>query len=216
MSAEDLGEAPAFRLRDLIRHGAEPPPVGAPHALALLSVADRRRDLRRRVHGPGRREHRPARAADFGTRIRLYVGERELGRARLSARRRGLPADLRPALPDLRQKAALHHRLRGVHRSQRALRLCAGSRHAVAFRFLQGVGGAMLGANSMALVVDGDGQKPARAGARRFCCRASGRDQRRPGHRRTALGDIGLALGVLGQCSFRADLRSSPAGWCCR
>jgi EmrB/QacA subfamily drug resistance transporter len=27
MSAEDLGEAPAFRLSELIRHGAEPPPV---------------------------------------------------------------------------------------------------------------------------------------------------------------------------------------------
>jgi hypothetical protein len=27
MSAEGLGEAPAFRLSDLIRHGAEPPPV---------------------------------------------------------------------------------------------------------------------------------------------------------------------------------------------
>jgi MFS family permease len=27
MSVEDLGEAPAFRLSDLIRHGAEPPPV---------------------------------------------------------------------------------------------------------------------------------------------------------------------------------------------
>ena len=33
----------------------------------------------------------------------------------------------------------------------------------IAFRFLQGFGGAMLGANSMALVVDGDGQEPARA-----------------------------------------------------
>ncbi len=28
MSAEDLGRAPAFRLSDLIRHGAEPPPIG--------------------------------------------------------------------------------------------------------------------------------------------------------------------------------------------
>jgi EmrB/QacA subfamily drug resistance transporter len=28
MSVEDLGSAPAFRLSDLIRHGAEPPPVG--------------------------------------------------------------------------------------------------------------------------------------------------------------------------------------------
>ena len=27
MSAEDLGSAPAFRVSDLIRHGAEPPPV---------------------------------------------------------------------------------------------------------------------------------------------------------------------------------------------
>jgi hypothetical protein len=28
MSAEDLGAAPAFRVSDLVRHGAEPPPVG--------------------------------------------------------------------------------------------------------------------------------------------------------------------------------------------
>ena len=28
MSAEDLVSAPAFRMSDLIRHGAEPPPVG--------------------------------------------------------------------------------------------------------------------------------------------------------------------------------------------
>src|ERR1700679_3385691 len=98
-------------------------------ALALLPVADHRRDLYRRVYGPGRREHRAARVADFGTRIRLHVGERELGRARLPARRRRVHADLRSAMPDLRQETALHHRLCGVHRGERALRLCAGSRH---------------------------------------------------------------------------------------
>ena len=206
MSAEDLGSAPAFRVSDLIRHGAEPPPRRALHALALVSVADRRRVLHRRVHGPGRREHRPARVADLGTRIRLHAGERELGRARLSAGCRVVHADLRPALPDLRQKAVLHRRLRRVHFGQRALRLRAGSPHAGRFRFLQGVGGAMLGANSLALVVEAtDKSRRARALGVYAAAQAVGISAG-PVVGRPADRDLGLALGVLGQRSLRADL----------
>ena len=49
----------------------------------------------------------------------------------------------------------------------------------------------MLGANSMSLVVDGDRQEPARAGARRVRRSPGDRSQRRPGHRRPALGTLG-------------------------
>src|ERR1700733_9358762 len=162
------------------------------HALALLPVADRRRDLYRRIYGPGRREHRAARVADLGTRIRLHVGERELGRARLPARRRRVHADLRSAMPDLRQETALHHRLCGVHRGERALRLCAGSRRtdrvSVPARLRRGDAWSQ----QHGACRDVDGQEPARAGARRVRGGASGRDQRRPGYRRPALGDIGF------------------------
>ena len=124
------------------------------HALALLSVADRRCLLRCRGHGPDRREHCPARIADFGAGIRFHLGKRKLGRARLSLGCRGIHADLRPALPDLWQKAVLHRRLRPVHFGQRSLRLCARPPHPGRASVLAGRRRSDGWRQSMALVVE--------------------------------------------------------------
>ena len=168
-------------------------------------MADRRRVLRQRIHGPARCEHRSARAADLGPRLRLHARERELGRARLSARLRLIPADLRPALPDHRQEAHVHPRLRGVHWGERALCLCAGSSH---FGRVSHPAGRRRGdarRQQSGGHRQGDGPKPARAGARRVRRRARGRGQRGSDCRRRAARDLGLALGVLDQRSLRAD-----------
>ena len=214
MSAEDLGSAPAFRLSDLIRHGAEPPPV------ALFT---RWRSYPWLIVGV--------------TCIGAFMGQVDASIVQLALPTLGRVFDstlesvswvalayllgVAAFLPIFGQLCQIFGRkllyIIGFVVFTGASALCGFAPDLatlVAFRFLQGFGGAMLGANSMALVVDVDGQKPARAGARRVRRRASGRDQRRPGCRRSADGDIGLALGVLDQCSLRADLRSSPAGWC--
>ena len=177
-----------------------------PHALALLSMADCRRVLRCRGHGPDRREHCPARLADFGAGIRLHSGKRKLGRARLSLGCRGIHADLRPALPDLWQKAVLHRRLRRVHVGQRSLRLRAGSPHPCRASVPARGGRSDDWRQQHGACRRGDGQEPARARAWAVCRRPSGRDQRRPCRRRPVDRDFGLALGVLGQRSCRADL----------
>ncbi len=202
MSVE--GSAPGFRLADLIRHGAEPPPVARLTRLRsypwLIVAVTCIGAFMGQVDASIVQLALPTLGRVFDS----HPGERELGRARLSARRRRVHADLRSALPDLRQEAALHHRLCRVHRGERALRLCAGSRHAdrvsVPARLRRGDAWSQ----QHGACRDFHGQKPARARAWRLCRSASGRNQRRSGYRRPAPGDIGLALGVLDQCALRA------------
>ena len=206
MSAEDLASAPAFRMSDLIRHGAEPPPV------ALFT---RWRSYPWLIVGVcciggfmGQIDASIVQLA-LPTLGRVFDATLEsvswvaLG---LSLGCRGVHADLRPALSDLWQEAALHHRLRRVHFRQRALRLRAGSRHFGCLRFLQGVGGAMLGANSLALVVVATDKSRRGEALGVYAAAQAVGVSAGPVVGRTAARDIGLALGVLDQCSLRADL----------
>ena len=216
MSAEDLASAPAFRMSDLIRHGAEPPPV---------AFFTRWRSYPWLIVGV--------------TCIGAFMGQVDASIVQLALPTLGRVFDctlesvswvalayllgVAAFLPIFGQLCQIFGRkllyIIGFVVFTGASALCGFAPDLltlVAFRFLQGVGGAMLGANSMALVVDGDGQEPARASARRVRRRASGRGQRRSGRRGPAARDLGLALGVLDQRSLRADLRSSPAGWCFR
>ena len=61
----------------------------------------------------------------------------------------------------------------------------------IGLRFLQGVGGAMIGANSMALVVEATDKSRRGARAWPLCRRPSGRDQCRPCRRRAFDRDFG-------------------------
>ena len=119
---------------------------------------------------------------------------------------RSVHADLRPALPDLWQEAVLHRRLRRVHVGQRSLRLRAGSPHPCRASVPARRGRGDDWRQQHGACRRGDGQEPARARAWALCRRPSGRDQRRSCRGRTVDRDFGLALGVLGQRSLRADL----------
>jgi hypothetical protein len=206
MSAEDLVSAPAFRLSDLIRHGAEPPPLARLTRLPfypwlIVSV----------------------------TCIGGFMGQVDASTVQLALPTLGRVFDstlesvswvalayllgVAAFMPIFAQLCQIFGRkllyIIGFVVFTGASALCGFAPDLptlIAFRFLQGFGGAMLGANSMALVVTST-DKSLRAGARRLRGRASCRRQRRPGYRRPALGDIGLALGVLDQCPLRAACR---------
>ena len=156
MSAEDLGSAPAFRVSDLIRHGAEPPPValftrwrsypwlivGVTCIGAFMGQVDAS------IVQPG--------AADLGTRIRRHPGQRGAGSpsAICSARVAACPLPIFAQLCRMFGRKLLY--IIGFVVFTGASALCGFASDLamlIAFRFLQGFGGAMLGANSMALVV---------------------------------------------------------------
>ena len=153
MSAEDLGEAPAFRLSDLIRHGAEPPPV------ALFT---RWRSYPWLIVGV--------------TCIGAFMGQVDASIVQLALPTLGRVFDctlesvswvalayllgVAAFLPIFGQLCQIFGRkllyIIGFVVFTGASALCGFAPDLatlIAFRFLQGLGGAMLGANSMALVV---------------------------------------------------------------
>ena len=204
MSAEDLGSAPAFRVSDLIRHGAEPPPV------ALFT---RWRSYPWLIVGV--------------TCIGAFMGQVDASIVQLALPTLGRVFDatldsvswvalgyllgVAAFLPIFAQLCQMFGRkllyIIGFVVFTGASALCGFAPDLatlIAFRFLQGFGGAMLGANSMALVVTSTDKSLRARALGVYDWSASGRNQRRPGYRRPALGDIGLALGVLDQCSLWA------------
>src|ERR1700677_2521404 len=205
MSAEDLSSAPAFRLSDLIRHGAEPPPV------ALFT---RWRSYPWLIVGV--------------TCIGAFMGQVDASIVQLALPTLGRVFDCTlesvswvalgyllgyaSFLPIFGQLCQIFGRkllyIIGFAVFTLASALCGLARNLVmlvAFRLLQGVGGAMLGANSLSLVIAATDKSLRGAGAWRVCRRASRWSQRRPGGRRPPARDLGLALGLLDQCSLRAD-----------
>jgi EmrB/QacA subfamily drug resistance transporter len=153
MSAEDLASAPAFRMSDLIRHGAEPPPVAfftrwRSYPWLIVAV----------------------------TCIGAFMGQVDASIVQLALPTLGRVFDctlesvswvalayllgVAAFMPIFAQLCQLFGRkllyLIGFVVFTGASALCGFAPDLptlVAFRFLQGVGGAMLGANSMALVV---------------------------------------------------------------
>jgi EmrB/QacA subfamily drug resistance transporter len=153
MSAEDLASAPAFRMSDLIRHGAEPPPVALftrwrSYPWLIVAV----------------------------TCIGAFMGQVDASIVQLALPTLGRVFDctlesvswvalayllgVAAFMPIFAQLCQLFGRkllyLIGFVVFTGASALCGFAPDLptlVAFRFLQGVGGAMLGANSMALVV---------------------------------------------------------------
>jgi MFS family permease len=153
MSAEDLGSAPAFRVSDLIRHGAEPPPV------ALFT---RWRSYPWLIVGV--------------TCIGAFMGQVDASIVQLALPTLGRVFDatldsvswvalgyllgVAAFLPIFAQLCQMFGRkllyIIGFVVFTGASALCGFAPDLatlIAFRFLQGFGGAMLGANSMALVV---------------------------------------------------------------
>ncbi len=153
MSAEDLSSAPAFRVSDLIRHGAEPPPV------ALFT---RWRSYPWLIVGV--------------TCIGAFMGQVDASIVQLALPTLGRVFDctlesvswvalayllgVAAFLPIFAQLCQMFGRkllyIIGFVVFTGASALCGFAPDLatlIAFRFLQGVGGAMLGANSMALVV---------------------------------------------------------------
>ena len=63
----------------------------------------------------------------------------------------------------------------------------------IVFRVFQGIGGSLLGANSISILVEGGRSGPARQGAGLLRGGASDRDERRPGGRRCAARHVGMA-----------------------
>lgn len=153
MSAEDLGSAPAFRVSDLIRHGAEPPPVALftrwrPYPWLIVGV----------------------------TCIGAFMGQVDASIVQLALPTLGRVFDatldsvswvalgyllgVAAFLPIFAQLCQMFGRkllyIIGFVVFTGASALCGFAPDLatlIAFRFLQGFGGAMLGANSMALVV---------------------------------------------------------------
>jgi EmrB/QacA subfamily drug resistance transporter len=153
MSVEDLGEAPAFRLTDLIRHGAEPPPVAfltrlPSYPWLIVGV----------------------------TCIGAFMGQVDASIVQLALPTLGRVFDstlesvswvalayllgVAAFLPIFSQLCQIFGRkllyIIGFVVFTGASALCGFAPDLptlIAFRFLQGFGGAMLGANSMALVV---------------------------------------------------------------
>jgi EmrB/QacA subfamily drug resistance transporter len=153
MSAEDLGSVPAFRVSDLIRHGAEPPPVARLARLHLYPWL---------IVGV--------------TCIGAFMGQVDASIVQLALPSLGRVFDctlesvswvalayllgVAAFLPIFGQLCQIFGRkllyIIGFVVFTGASALCGFAPDLatlIAFRFLQGFGGAMLGANSMALVV---------------------------------------------------------------
>ncbi len=107
---------------DPLRCAPGPPPA---HALAprrLPPLARPGRRLSRRADGGARRHHRQRRLAVDPRRPRLFRDDAGLGRQRLPAHLRRLPAARRPARRSVRSPPCLHHRHRPLHRRLARLR----------------------------------------------------------------------------------------------
>ena len=207
MSAEDVTQTPGFRLRDLILRGAEPPPAAFVARLACYPWL---------IVGV--------------TCIGAFIGQLDASIVQLAlpALGRTFDATLESVswvalgyllafasfLPIFGQLCDIYGRkllyLIGFLLFAGASALCGLAPDLpslVAFRVLQGVGGAMLGANSISVLVKRDRHRAARPRPRRLRGRPGGRGQRGSRRRRFSAGEPWLAVGVLGHGSVRARRR---------